>query len=87
MLESRASYGYYGVGYGATGENEPKRYKGGYTMNTYHFLIDWHDPFFSNRFKVAAKSFENAERAAKAYARKNGGTFLGEDPEHIRANH
>lgn len=85
MLESRSAYGYYGEGHGATGETPPK--KEHYTMDTFHFLVDWHDDFFSKRVTITAKNFKNAERNVKAWAKREGGTFLGEDPDFISINH
>ena len=84
MLESRAAYGYYGEGYGVSGEQPPKEH---YTIQSYYFLIDWHDPRFSNCVSVKAKNFKNAIRQAKAWAKRDGGTFLGEDPDRAIFNH
>ena len=84
MLESRSAYGYYGEGHGATGEKPPKEH---YTMEKFHFLVDWHHPMISKKVDIMAKNFKNAERNVKAWAKHDGGTFLGEDPDFISINH
>ena len=88
-MESRSAYGYYGEGHGATGEMPPETEKdrGGYQMNLYSFLVDWHMVGISNKVEVRAKSFKNAERNVKAWAKRDGGTYIGEDPEWIKTNH
>ena len=86
-MESRACYGYYGEGHGASGEIRPKAYRGGYSINTYYFLIDWHMPGISNEAEIKAKTFENAERRAKALAKQENGTFIGENPKYAILNH
>lgn len=84
MLESRSAYGYYGEGHGATGEIPPKER---YTMDRFYFLVDWHINGISNEVAVTAKNFKNAERNVKAWAKRDGGTFLGENPKFISINH
>lgn len=84
MLETRSAYGYYGEGHGATGEIPPKE---SYTMERFYFLVDWHITGISNKVDVMAKNFKNAERNVKAWAKRDGGTYLGEDPDFIAINH
>ena len=87
-MESRACYGYYGEGFGASGESAPRAYRGGYQINTYYFQFQWGtDCPFSEIVEFKAKTFENALKSAKAYARREGCTFLGESPKHIKFNH
>lgn len=85
-MESRACYGWYGEGCGASGESAPIQ-RGGYKMSDYYFLVDWHDSFFSNKVSVKAMDFAHAEKNVKAWAKKDGGTFIGEDPDYYNINH
>ena len=86
-MESRACYGYYGELGGASGERKPKAYRGGYNINTYYFLVDWHIPGISSETEIKAKTFRNAERRVKEWAKRDGGTFIGENPKYTRINH
>lgn len=76
-MESRAAYGYYGVGNGAAGESAPKTHASGWHI--YPFFFDMRDEVLGVRgIQFDAKSYENALHRAKKYAKKNGFEFLGD---------
>lgn len=76
MLESRASYGYYGEHGGATGETPPKTHKRGWRFREYTFQTT--EPEWKvNKIVFKASDYEHALRQAKAYARKNGCEIVG----------
>ena len=84
-MESRACYGWYGEGNGASGETKV-RHGRSHKLGTFRFIVDWHLYGVSNKVEVNAMDLEHAERNVKAWAKRDGGTFLGEDPEYIISN-
>jgi hypothetical protein len=80
MLESRATYGYYGEGHGATGEKPPKTHASGWSIYTYYFEYSG-SPLCKrgiNTVEINARSYSNALRRAKAWAKDNGLTIVGD---------
>lgn len=78
IVESRACYGFYGEGHGLSGEEPPKQSRGGWQYDYFYFRIDWGDARLSQLAVIKAKTRENAIRQAKAWAKRDGGTFLGD---------
>lgn len=81
MLESRSCYGYYGEGHGATGETPPDKMRGGYSIKEYRFVIDWHIRGIANEGIIHARNYKNAVKQAKAWAKRDGGEFIGDTPD------
>lgn len=85
MLESRAAYGYYGEGYGATGENPPKKtHASGWHF--YNFLFEitgtyQHTQGFTE-IEVRACDYEHAMKQAKKWAERDGFTVVGDAKGH-----
>jgi hypothetical protein len=76
MLESRAAYGYYGEGHGATGEKAPIIHKSGWRFTEFHFEISG-DPFFKH-IEIKACDYEHALKQAKKWAKRDGFTIIGD---------
>lgn len=76
MLENRAAYGYYGEGHGATGEKSPTTHKSGWRFSDFYFEISG-VPFFKF-IEVKACDYAHAIKQAKARAKKEGFTIVGD---------
>lgn len=76
MLESRAAYGYYGEGHGATGEKAPVTHKSGWSFKDFFFEIEG-DPFFKF-IEVKACDYKHALTQAKKRAKRDGFTIIGD---------
>lgn len=77
MLESRAAYGYYGEGHGATGEKPPKQHASGWSIYSYRFEITGHKYRYTT-IEVNARNYANAVKRAKAWAKRDGFTIVGD---------
>lgn len=78
MLESRASYGYYGEGHGTTGENTPTTHKSGWRFSDFYFEISG-DPF-AKFIEVRACDYAHALKQAQTRAKNEGFTLVGDKP-------
>ena len=71
MMESRACYGYYGEGHGATGEVLPKKqHASGYSFDDYVFRIEGIGHYEYPLMQVKAIDFAHAVKAIEKEARK-----------------
>lgn len=71
MMESRACYGYYGEGHGATGEATPKKARpSGYSFDDYVFRIEGIGHYEYPLMQVKAIDFEHAMMAIEKQAGK-----------------
>lgn len=75
MLESRASYGYYGTGHGATGEVAPKVHKRGWRFMNFYFETT---AYYCEVLSIRACDYAHAVKQAKAWARKEGCEIVGD---------
>jgi len=72
MMESRACYGYYGEGHGATGESKPKKeHASGYSFNDYVFRIEGIGHYEYPQMEVKAIDFAHAVTAIEKQAKKD----------------
>lgn len=78
MLENRAAYGYYGEGYGATGEKSPITHKSGWRFMDFFFEISG-DPMFKT-IEIKACDYEHALKQAKKMAERDGFKIVGDKP-------
>lgn len=80
MLESRAAYGWYGEGYGASGETKQKDHASGWHFHTFHFEIagTYRQTQGCTGISIKASNYKNAMRQAKAWAKRDGFTIIGD---------
>lgn len=72
-MESRACYGYYGEGHGASGESKPKKeHASGWSFDDYAFEVKGIGRYFYPKIEVKAKSYENALKAVEKQGRREG---------------
>jgi hypothetical protein len=77
MLESRAAYGYYGEGHGATGEKPPRTHESGWSIYTYVFEVSGREWFYT-KIEVNARNYANALKQAKRFCKREGLTLVGD---------
>ena len=85
MLESRAAYGYYGDGHGATGEKPPApKHKSCWRFMEFFFEISG-DPMFKF-VEIKACDYAHALKQVKRWAKRDGFSVVGDKPgyEHQR---
>lgn len=80
MLESRAIYGYYGEGYGATGENPQKIHASGWRFSEFYFKISgtFAQTGGCKYIEIKACDYEHALKQAKKWAKRDGFTVEGD---------
>ena len=80
MLESRAAYGYYGEGHGASGENPPKVHKSGWRFSEFYFEISgtYQQTQGFKHIEIKACDYAHAMKQAKRWAKRDGFTIVGD---------
>lgn len=80
MLESRAAYGYYGEGHGATGENRPKTHASGWRFMDFYFEISgtFEQTLGFKHIEIRACDYEHALKQAKKWAKRDGFVIVGD---------
>ena len=81
MLESRAAYGYYGEGHGATGEKPPKTHASGWSIYSYVFEVSGKEWFYTE-IEVNARNYANALKRARAMCQREGLKLVGDAKGH-----
>lgn len=66
MLESRSAYGYFGEGFGASGEQPEKTHANGWKIWTFRFKTT------DGLIEVKAKDYDNAVKRANEWAKRDG---------------
>ena len=81
MLESRAAYGYYGEGFGASGETKNKPHASGWHFHTFHFEITgtYQQTQGCTGISITACDYAHAMKQAKAWAKRDGFTIVGDE--------
>ena len=73
MMESRACYGYYGEGHGATGEAVPKKqHPSGYSFDDYVFEVKGVGRYVYPICKVKAMDYDHAVAQMKRWGKREG---------------
>lgn len=75
-MESRAAYGYYGEGYGATGESVPITHKSGWRYMDFGFEI--HSKTGKENIRIKACDYAHAISQLKKWAKKDGFEIIGD---------
>lgn len=82
MLETRAAYGYYGEGHGATSETrkEKKTHASGWHFSDFYFEISgtYQQTFGFTYIEVKACDYAHAVKQAKRRAKREGFTLVGD---------
>lgn len=81
-LESRACYGYYGTGHGATGEEQPKTHARGWHIWTFYFVVRWPNRKRNECVQVDASCYKNALKNLKRWQKRDGFEIIGDAPGH-----